>query len=311
MSSIAVIWNPTKVEKEELTDGMRDLVSGSGDLTWYATTESDPGGGMVREAIAAGAHLLLVAGGDGTVRAVAEELAKSEAEIDMGIIPLGTGNLLARNLEIPLNDIPEAFSRALSEDQRKPVDVGWVDAEVDGHAIRKAFAVIMGVGIDAHMLTETDDDLKAKAGWLAYVESLGRSLRNSDQLEMKITLDRGEPDLSRGHTLMIGNCGTLQGGLTIMPDADPHDGKLDLVLLNAEGVGQWADTIKSLVWDNGLKRIVGSQNRAEDAETVTHRQATEIRVTLSEPRVLEIDGEDLGKVSEFLVEVQPAALFVR
>ncbi len=311
MSSIAVIWNPTKVSKEELIDGMRNLVATSDNVSWYTTTETDPGGRMAREAIAARANVLVVAGGDGTVRAVAEELAKSAANIDMGIIPRGTGNLLARNLEIPLNDIPHAFSRALSKDARKPLDIGWIDAVIDGTAIRRAFTVIMGVGIDAHMITETDDDLKAKAGWLAYVESLGRSLQTSDQLEMKIALEHGTPETSRSHTLMIGNCGTIQGGLTNMPDADPHDGKLDLILLNAKGIREWINTAKSFVWDNGIKKAIGQQDSAKDAATVAHRQATEMSASLSEPRVLEVDGEDLGKVSQFSVEVQPAALFVR
>src|SRR5699024_8941269 len=111
------------------------------------------------------------AGGDGTVRAVAEHLADSEADADLGIVPLGTGNLLARNLGVPIDDIDAAVERAVAGESRR-IDIGWAEAD----EWRYAFAVMAGFGIDAHMITETDDDLKDRAGWVAYVESLGRAV---------------------------------------------------------------------------------------------------------------------------------------
>ena len=149
------------------------------DVRWWETTEEDPGQGVAEAAIAAGADLLIVAGGDGTVRAVAEHLADVSAAVDIAIVPLGTGNLFARNLDVPINDVPAAFARAL-DGRARPIDVGWVEVDLDDGTERHAFVVMVGFGIDAHMIAETDDDLKDKAGWLAYVESLGRALSASD-----------------------------------------------------------------------------------------------------------------------------------
>ena len=71
---------------------------------------------------------------------------------------------------------------------------------------------MVGFGLDAHMIAETDDDLKDKAGWLAYVESLGRALSASDNMSFSITTDDEPVGDEEGHTLLVGNCGTLQGG---------------------------------------------------------------------------------------------------
>ena len=99
-------------------------------MRWWETSEDDPGQGMAGEAVAAGAELIIVAGGDGTVRAVAERLADMSAGAQLGIVPLGTGNLLARNLEVPIDDVPAAFVRAF-DGEAQPVDVGWVEVDLD------------------------------------------------------------------------------------------------------------------------------------------------------------------------------------
>jgi diacylglycerol kinase family enzyme len=168
-----------------------------------------------------------------------------------------------------------------------------------------------GFGIDAHMITETDDDLKGKVGWLAYVESLGRAVNASEVIEFEIQTDDADARTVLAHTLLIGNCGMLQGGVTLLPDADPSDGKLDLLMLSAEGVVGWLDTFRSVVWDNGIKRLLGASDAAESGDTTTHGSATSVRVSLPEPRVLEIDGDDVGEVSAFTIELQPAAISVR
>lgn len=306
---IAIVWNPSKTSREDLE---RALPEGAGDasVSWHETSVEDPGVGAADEALAAGADVVVAAGGDGTVRAVAERLAGDGAGADLAIVPLGTGNLLARNLGIPVNDLAGALARAF-EGEPRAVDLGWVEAEIDGDRVRRAFAVIAGFGIDAHMIVETDEDLKSRIGWLAYVESLGRALSASEVVEIDLAVDGGTPEWTAGHTLMVGNCGTLQGGIMLLPDADPADGELDLLLLSAEGLGEWIDTLRSFVWDNGIRRILGGPEPARSADTTTHARARRLTVSLSEPRVLEIDGEDLGETGGFTVEVQPGAVRVR
>jgi diacylglycerol kinase (ATP) len=306
---VAIVWNPSKKTTRE--DLERALPDGAADaeVSWHETTAEDPGIGATEEALAAGADVVAAVGGDGTVRAVAERLAAEDNQAELAVVPLGTGNLLARNLGIPL-DTADAMARAF-EGEARGVDLGWIEAEVDGAPVRRAFTVMAGFGIDAHMIVETDDDLKSKVGWLAYVESLGRALSASEVVEIDMTVDDGEPVWTSGHTLMVGNCGTLQGGIALLPDAAPDDGALDLLLLSAEGLGQWLDTLRSFVWDNGIRQLLGGQGPARSADTTTHAQARRLSVGLSEPRVLEIDGDDLGETARFTAEIQAGALRVR
>ncbi|GAA4785642.1 diacylglycerol/lipid kinase family protein [Microbacterium gilvum] len=301
--SIAIVWNPSKTSRDVLEKGLE--AAGGADASWYETTPEDAGQRPASEALAAGAQVVVAAGGDGTVRAVAERLAGTSAEL--GIVPLGTGNLLARNLGVPLTGPKAAFARILAAESRE-IDLGWIE----GTGIeRQAFAVMAGFGIDAHMIVETDETLKSRVGWLAYVESLGRAVTASETLALQVSVDGSAVEEVAGHTLLVGNCGMLQGGITLMPDADPSDGELDLLLLSAEGVAGWLDTFRSFVWDNGIRRLVGASETAVSADTTTHARARSITVELPEPRVLEIDGEDLGEVTRFAIEVQPGAVRVR
>ncbi|MGX9346491.1 diacylglycerol/lipid kinase family protein [Microbacterium sp. KNMS] len=311
LERIAIVWNPSKTEREVLETGLAAaLGDDEREISWWETTVEDPGQKATEDALEWGADVIVAAGGDGTVRAVAERLAEPGAGAELAIVPLGTGNLLARNLDIPLNNPQAAFARALA-DEARVIDIGWIETAVDGAPTRQAFAVMAGFGIDAHMIVETDDDLKSKVGWLAYVESLGRAVNASEVIELRIAVDGGEAVTAPGHTLMVGNCGMLQGGITLLPDADPSDGELDLLLLSAEGIAGWLDTLRSFVWDNGIRRLMGATDRAESGETAAHARATSVAVELPQPRVLEVDGDDLGEVTQFAVEIQPGALRVR
>ena len=319
---VGIVWNPSKTSRDELENALEKaferVLTGTAEVrvSWHETSEDDPGLGAARGAVEAGADVVLAAGGDGTVRAVAEHLAESGARADLGIIPLGTGNLLARNLGVPLKDLTAAFERALTG-EAIPLDIGWarlaVDGETDGK--RYAFAVMAGFGIDAHMITETDDDLKDRAGWLAYVESLGRALSASEVIDIRLSGPNLEPSDEQAHTLLIGNCGSLQGGMTLLPDADPGDGELDLLVLSADSIPGWADTMRNLVWDNGLRRLLSpsssDEDQAKSSDSATHRRITELTVELDEPRVFEVDGDALGETSRVEISVQPGAVRVR
>lgn len=301
---IGIVFNPSKGERDDLERSIADATGLP--VTWHETSVDDPGVGATREALAAGADLVIAAGGDGTVRAVCEHLADSEAQADLGIVPLGTGNLLARNLGVPLNSIRGAVDRALSGEPRV-IDAAWADTDES----RYAFVVMAGFGIDAHMITETDDDLKSRAGWLAYVESLGRALSASEVIEVTVATDDAEAEQHSVHTLIVGNCGTLQGGITLLPDAGPSDGELDLIVLDATDASGWADTLKNVVWDNGIGRVFRKDQSAASSDSVTHRRLTSIDIVLAEPRVFEVDGDDVGEVTRVRISVQPEAIRVR
>ncbi|KAM9863430.1 diacylglycerol kinase family protein [Leucobacter sp. BZR 635] len=313
--TVGLVWNPSKIEEAELrqaVDAALTEAASDAQVRWFETTKEDPGQGAAAAALADGCDIVVAAGGDGTVRAVAEALGGSGSPAaDLGIVPLGTGNLLARNLDVPLGDIKAAFTRVLTE-QPRPLDLGSARLSfADGSQADHAFVVMVGFGIDAHMIVETDDDLKAKAGWLAYVESLGRAAAETEVVEFSLTLDDGEAVPEQAHTLLIANCGTIQGGMTLLPDAQPDDGELDLLVLRADGAAAWLDTMRNLVWDNGLKRILTGADRAESSESTEHLRARSVRAELPQPHAFEVDGDDFADVTAFEVRILPAALRVR
>lgn len=300
-TNYGLIWNPSKVDEEKLRKAVAEHLGD--DVRWWETAADDPGRGMAQDAAAAGCSVVIAVGGDGTVRAVAEALAGTD--VALGIVPQGTGNLLARNLDVPLENIPAALRRIKGGEPRQ-IDLGWVRTD-DGE---RAFAVMVGFGVDAQMLVETDDDLKDRAGWLAYVEAMGRAMAGTEMTGVTLTIDGGEPQEVRGHTLLIGNCGMVQGGVRLLPDAKLDDGRLDLLLVSADGALQWLDTVRSVVWDNGIRRILARGESAVSTESTQHLTAERVRVELEQPLAFEVDGEELGEVSSFEVRVQAGALNV-
>ncbi|WP_427870441.1 diacylglycerol/lipid kinase family protein [Leucobacter luti] len=325
---IGIVWNPSKTSERELRSALEEALAESvfeaerPHVSWFETTPEDPGHGAARSAVAAGCGLVIAAGGDGTVRAVAEELGLGErgsesgsgsgaASAELGIVPLGTGNLLARNLGVPLGNPQAAFARAL-ESEAVAVDLGEARVtRAGGEDETFGFVVMVGFGVDAQMIVETDDELKARSGWLAYVESLGRAISGSDVVEFELSVDGGEPRREQSHTLLVANCGTLQAGITLLPDASPSDGVLDVLMLSADDVASWLDTMRNMVWDNGLKRLITRSERAESSDSTAHLRAGSLRVELPEPREFEVDGEEVGEVTGFEVRVHEGALRIR
>ncbi|PKI93024.1 diacylglycerol kinase [Actinomycetales bacterium SN12] len=302
-----IIWNPTKIEGDALRDAVAAAVPADTELMWWETAADDPGRAMTAEAVHAGCDVVIAVGGDGTVRTVAEVLASVEDAPALGIVPQGTGNLLARNLGIPVGSIPKAMDVIATGNERR-IDMGWT--RTDDAEVETGFLVMVGFGLDAHMLAETDDDLKGKAGWLAYVAAMGRAVTASETVDFQITLDNGEKQTFSGHTLLIGNCGDIQGGFTLLPDAVVDDGRLDLLVISAENVVQWLQTLRTVVWDNGIRRLLGGGEETVSTDVTQHLTGEAIAVALSGPVPFEIDGEEAGDISKLAVRVQPAALRV-
>lgn len=124
-----VVVNPSK---PRATAAVRSLLEGElreagyAGPVWLETSVSEPGMMQARLALAAGASLVVAAGGDGTVRSVAAGLAGTGAQ--MGIVPLGTANLAARNLEVPVGDA-RAAARVVAHGVDLPADLAWVRTE--------------------------------------------------------------------------------------------------------------------------------------------------------------------------------------
>ncbi|MEY2954856.1 MAG: hypothetical protein RL530_457, partial [Actinomycetota bacterium] len=228
MGNTAVIYNPQKVDKSRLQTAVDTALARAGmrKAHYFPTTENDHGGPQARQALADGAKLILVAGGDGTIRSVVQEIIYTDAEL--GIIPIGTGNVLARNLSIPLGNLSRAALKAVVGETHR-IDVGRVTYEPSGGGptTTAIFTVMAGLGLDAQIIMNTDAELKRRIGWVAYVEGGLRSLPVRFE-KMDVSVNGRPAKTLKLHSLLIGNCGFLPGNINLMPDAQLDDGMLDV-----------------------------------------------------------------------------------
>jgi diacylglycerol kinase family enzyme len=290
VSRAAVVVNPVKLaDPEKFRAAVRSAMTeyGWSEPMWLETTPEDPGEGQARSAAKAGVDLVLACGGDGTVTASAADLAATV--IPLAIIPLGTGNLLARNLGLPI-DLGHALTVALTGGNRQ-LDVGVANGNL--------FLTMAGLGLDAKMLDGASEPIKRRFGWGAYVAS---ALRHLWDRPMRVSLrtDSGSPLLRRASGVIVGNVGTLQGGLPLLPDAQPDDGRLDMVVLTARSLVGWLAVSLHV-----LLRRPGATAR------VTRRTFTELSVEVDRAHLWEIDGEVMGRTRQLIVTVKPGTLLVR
>lgn len=311
----AVIYNPTKVDLEKLRAAVEAAEGTGGWRTslWLPTSEDDPGGGQARRAAGEGVDVVLAAGGDGTVRAVAEALRGST--VAMALLPSGTGNILARNLDLSLTKLDESVMVAFTGTDRQ-IDLGLVElARPDGGTEKHAFVVMAGIGLDAKMIANTRPGLKRRVGWLAYVDAIARSMRDSEKLRIHYRLDDNEPLTMRAHTIIVGNCGSLPGNVLLLPDAAIDDGVFDVVSLRPEGLGGWIQIWIKIVWENGVLRrsSVGRKimGLSREVRTLRYLKAAAIDVRLDRPEEFELDGDEFGTVIGFTARIDPLALRVR
>lgn len=311
----AVIFNPTKVDVKKVrrTVAAAQKAAGWSDGLWLSTTEDDFGRGQAQAAVAEGVDVVLVAGGDGTVRAVAEGLRGSG--VALALLPSGTGNVLARNLDIAVTQLSASVQTAFTGVDRA-IDVGVIDlARVDGSHEEHTFVVLAGLGLDAKMVANTRPELKKRVGWLAYVDAIARSMRDSEKIRMRYRVDGGEERTMSVHTILVGNCGLLPGNVLLLPEAEVDDGLFDVVTLRPEGFGGWAQIWLKIVWENGVLRrsSVGRKvaGLARDVRTLRYLRGRRITVALDRPEDFELDGDEFGLVTGFDAWVDPAALIVR
>jgi YegS/Rv2252/BmrU family lipid kinase len=254
---------------------------------WLETTPEDPGEGQARTAAQAGADLVLACGGDGTVTACAAGLAGTG--IPLALIPLGTGNLLARNLGLPI-DLGDALTVALTGSIRR-LDAGTANGSL--------FLVMAGLGLDAKMLDGTSEPVKKRFGWAAYVASALRHLRDRP-MRVSLRTDSGPPLRRRASGVIVGNVGALQGGLPLLPDARPDDGLLDVVVITARGWGSWLAVAMHVL----LRRDGGSAQ-------LTRRTFAELRIETDRAQLWELDGEVMGRTRQLVITIRPGTLLLR
>lgn len=311
----AVVYNPTKVDVEALRIAINaeNAAMRWADPLWLETSEEDPGGDVTQQAVGEQVDLVIAAGGDGTVRAVAETLCGTD--IPLALVPSGTGNLLARNLNLKLDDLRHSINTAFTGRDRE-IDVGVIDIkrEDSGHD-EYAFVVMAGLGVDAKMASGTNPKLKEHVGWLAYAQSIIRAIRDSDELRIRYQIDGGASTRIGAHTLLIGNCGSLPANMLILPDAKLDDGRFDLVFLRPKGVVGWVRIWVKVAWENGVirrskvgRKVMGD---AKEIHALQYETAGRLNAQFAKPEEIELDGDAFGKAIALESWIMPLALRIR
>ena len=260
---------------------------GIADPLWIEVPKSKRAPAQVQRALDDGAELVFAWGGDGMVQRCVYVLAGSGASL--AIIPAGTANLFASNLGIP-HDIEEAVAIGLRGD-RHEFDVGRFNGE--------RFAVMAGAGFDADMIGGADGALKDRLGRAAYLWTGAKSMRTRS-FNASIRVD-GAPWYDGPATCVLaGNVGALFGGVEVFADAKPDDGRLDIAVITAEGVAEWARTV--------ARTMAG---RPERSPFFRITQARKANVKLNRKVPYELDGGVRTKVKAYRLAIEPGAITVR
>lgn len=314
-SRAALIYNPIKVDFSELSEEILRQSAKAGWATplFLETTVEDLGQQVTAEARELGATHILVAGGDGTVRAAMEAL--SGTEVPLTIIPSGTGNLLARNLHLPLNRRHEVIAATFSG-TATPVDVGFAEVERStGRTERHGFVVMAGMGLDAAMIQNTSDKMKERVGWIAYVSGAARSLKGAKPFRTTYQLAGHREHSGKVHSILFANCGQLPGGIALLPDASIVDGLLDVAVFKPTGLFGWLFVWRTVWWDHSvLSRFRAgrtlAKRRAGNSTHVHFLQGRSLEAVATEPQPIELDGDEFGEAVRMRCFVEPGAVTV-
>jgi diacylglycerol kinase (ATP) len=291
----AVIFNPAKV-----TDWITfrrhveyELKSRGWDRAlWLETTPNDTGRAMTEQAVRENVDLVLGAGGDGTIRVICSGLANTG--IPFGLIPAGTGNLLARNIGIPLDEV--AALDVAFDGADKAVDL--VRLKVDDHP-PDHFAVMAGIGLDAVIMEGADPKMKRAVGPAAYFVSAAQNA-NHPALHATITVDDQPSIRRRAHVIVVGNVGFLLANIQLIPGARADDGLLDVLVASPRTLRDWVRLTTRVLTrrpkpDNQLDRLTGRR----------------VTITVDERDQFQLDGDTVGDCNRLTAEVVPGALLLR
>ncbi|MDO9396327.1 MAG: diacylglycerol kinase family protein [Herbiconiux sp.] len=294
--TVAVVINPSKFTD---VDSVKAVVAagagraGWNEPLWFETTVEDSGTAAAQAALDAGADLVCAMGGDGTVRAVAAVLRGTG--VPYGLLPSGTGNLLARNLGLPLGSLDDAVEIALLG-QDRAIDVGTATFD-DGE--ERVFVVMGGVGLDAEIMGNTDDELKKKVGWGAYVAAGAPALFKGG-FEATITVDGSTEEPTNTLMVLACNCSSVVANIELATGAVLDDGDLELVMLQPNVVAGWL----------GVAIDVATRNRNGMA-SLKQWPGREFTFELDQPVAAELDGDPVGETKSGRFGVDPGSLIVR
>lgn len=289
---IFVVLNPKagQAETEELRTALASqFAPPAWDLDIHEMNGDEDVTALCREASQQGAGLVVAAGGDGTVVSVANALVHRPTPL--GILPLGTGNLLARVLNIPLK-LDEAVALLAGEHAVTAIDVLKV--------AERYFLSNVSVGISPAIMQDTSSEQKQRLGMLAYMITILKRLNQFNLHRYTVTLD-GQPRRVRATEILVSNPTLLEKATLLYgPPETLQDGQLEVYLARAETSGD----ILHLLWE----LLRGTQKPGEKLDHWESRHSLRIESS-RRPRLVQGDGEVIGQ-TPVEVELVPKAIHV-
>jgi diacylglycerol kinase (ATP) len=297
MTRALLITNPfaARADARAVTAILKILGRGGWNVDLRTITGPGDARRIAEESLGAGFDVLVSHGGDGTAMQVAAAIAGSG--IALGVVPGGTGNVLAGNLRLPRTTTGAA--RALLGARAHPIDLGVVQRSDGAHY----FAVGAGTGFDAQLMAGTDRQQKRRWKLGAYIARAALTLPSVRSAAHRVTVD-GTTHEIRAAMLLVLNCGQLPPGfLKLRADLSPDDGWLDIMALDADGALQSASAVVEL--------FLGWGTRNGKGRRIWWARGRSVRVEVSDgpQRPVQLDGEVTGD-TPFEARLLPGALSV-
>ena len=294
MARALLIANPAaaRTDARAVTTVRDTLRRGGWTVEVLATARAGDARRFAGEACTQGVDVLVCYGGDGTAMEIAAGAVRSG--VPLGLVPGGTGNLLAGNLRLPRD--PAGAARLILAGRTATLDLGSVERPDGTHY----FAVCGGTGFDAQLMAGTAAAEKHRWKMAAYVMKAFAALPTVTSPLHRVTVDGAARELPAAMVL-VANCGELVPPfLRLRHDVAPDDGWLDVIVLRAEGVWQSLSAFLELVRRpmNGARRLWFGRGRT-----------VRVEVLEGSPRPMQLDGEPCGD-APFEARLLPAALSV-
>ena len=279
--AICVIFNPA-ARGDKARRFRRQLDAIGTECALKATTEAGDARRLAAQAVTEGFDVIVAAGGDGTVNEVLNGIGDAPdgfGRARLGVLPLGTVNVFARELKIPLK-VEQAWE-VLQRGRELKIDLPRVEFSADGVPQKRYFCQLAGAGLDARAIELVDWQHKKQVGPLAYVIAGLKALR---ERQPKITV-RANGQSATGELVLVGNGRFYGGSFAILPQADLRNGLLEICVFSR------ADWWTLMRCGPGLL-LRGSL----PANAVKYLSAEKFELTSDTPAAFELDGEWVGKL---------------
>ena len=312
MTDLAVIFNPQKISATKLQKAFAKYKLSS--ISFIPTDTKTNGRLATSKALGLGAKQLIIAGGDGTIRSVVQELFDQESTVMISVLPIGTGNILARNLKLPIASLDACIKRAIKGSPFK-IDLGIARVlGADGQLSEFVFTGIAGVGMDARIMQRTETSRKRRIGWFAYIEGGFRSLPLKFE-RFDIQVEDQDVRTIKSYSVLVGNAGWLPGMISMMPDARLDDGRLSIAAIGPRKFWNWVDFFSRITWQNQVVRplALGRKwlDQTANVKTIENLQGSRIRVRSHNPVLFQVDGDPLYEVLEADFSVSKKSLTIK